>query len=700
MDLSSPLTKALKLTPAREKALNKLGIKTVKDLLFHFPHRYEDFSVISPISELKINQNYCIRGKIIRIQNRPAKTKSMVLTEAIVGDDTGLIKVIWFNQPFIKENLKEGDEVILAGKLVLGIDSCYLQNPVYEKVKEFKKEFLHTARIVPFYPETKGITSKWFRATIKRLLKKYLSHVQEPIPAFILKEESLFPIKKALYEIHFPTSLKKASLARRRFAFQELFLLELFLLKKKLEREENKALPFPIYADLLKSFVEKLPFKLTDSQRKAAWQILKDMEKEKPMARLLQGDVGAGKTIVAMIVSLNTAKAGAQVALMAPTEILAFQHFDNFRKFLKDFKLNIALLTSKKDLLASKKLSGDTVEISKQRLYQQLKKGEIDILIGTHSLIQEKVKFKKLGLVIIDEQHRFGVEQRAKIIQNAKEQNNFVPHLLSMTATPIPRTLALTFWGDLDISTLPEMPRGKRQVKTFIVPPKKRNLAYELARREIKKGRQVFVICPRIEKKDNSLNIKAVVEEYQKLKEKVFKEFRVEMLHGKMSATQKENIIKDFRDGKINVLVSTSVVEVGIDVENATIMIVEGAERFGLAQLHQFRGRIGRKGDKSYFLLFTNAKSKKTFKRLYALVQIDDGFKLAEIDLQIRGPGDFVGKRQWGIPDLAMSSLRDVELVEKARISAKKVLYKDPSLKSYPLLLEEFNRFKKEVHFE
>jgi len=426
---------------------------------------------------------------------------------------------------------------------------------------------------------------------------------------------------------------------------------------------------------------------------------LKDMEKKIPMSRLLQGDVGSGKTVVATISALNCAKNGYQVAFMAPTEILAKQHFETIHNFLKNFNLNIGLLTSKSDRFFSKKLKNEVVEISKRKLIEFTEKGEIDILIGTHALIQDKVKFKKLGLVIVDEQHRFGVEQRAKLCKQSKTKERLIPHLLSMTATPIPRTLSLTIYGDLDISILDEMPRGKRKVNTVIVPPKKREKAYQLIKEEIKKGRQAFLICPRIEPGEKS-EIRAVKEEYKKLKEKIFPEFEVGMLHGKLSSKEKERIMKDFREGKINILVSTSVIEVGIDIPNATVMIVEGAERFGLAQLHQFRGRIGRGGEESYFFLFCESSSRSTQKRLKALVETDDGLKLAEVDLKLRGPGDFVGKRQWGIPNLAMEYLSDLNLIKTTREAAKEILEQDIYLKKYPLLRKELEKFKGLAHLE
>ncbi len=704
MDLSLPLTKLKWIQKRYLKKLKKLGIETVKDLLFHFPHRYEDFSQILKISQIKINQIFCIKGRIIKIENIKTHKKGIILTQALISDESGSIKAIWFNQPFLKNVLKKDTHLLLAGKLTIGAKESCLQNPVYEKIKDpniqpFDPRLTHVGRIVPVYPETEGLTSRWLRFAIKRILKKYLTSLKEPLPEFILKKYNLLPIKEAISQIHFPSSFELAKKAKERFAFQDLLILQLFVLEQRIERYKEKSAPIPIKIEVVKKFVDSLPFKLTQAQKKAAWQILKDMEKKIPMSRLLQGDVGSGKTVVATISALNCAKNGYQVAFMAPTEILAKQHFETIHNFLKNFNLNIGLLTSKSDRFFSKKLKNEVVEISKRKLIEFTEKGEIDILIGTHALIQDKVKFKKLGLVIVDEQHRFGVEQRAKLCKQSKTKERLIPHLLSMTATPIPRTLSLTIYGDLDISILDEMPRGKRKVNTVIVPPKKREKAYQLIKEEIKKGRQAFLICPRIEPGEKS-EIRAVKEEYKKLKEKIFPEFEVGMLHGKLSSKEKERIMKDFREGKINILVSTSVIEVGIDIPNATVMIVEGAERFGLAQLHQFRGRIGRGGEESYFFLFCESSSRSTQKRLKALVETDDGLKLAEVDLKLRGPGDFVGKRQWGIPNLAMEYLSDLNLIKTTREAAKEILEQDIYLKKYPLLRKELEKFKGLAHLE
>ena len=525
-------------------------------------------------------------------------------------------------------------------------------------------------------------------------------------------------IGKALWQIHFPDSKALAKKAQERFSFEDLFLIQLLVLKERQKLAKQRAVPIPINIELIKEFVESLPFKLTGAQKRCAWQILKDIQKPRPMNRLLEGDVGSGKTVVATIAALNTAKAGYQVAFMAPTEILAKQHFQEIGKLLKKFKLNIGLLTGKTDRFISKKL-GEQIEISRKKLLEKTEKGEIDILIGTHALIQEKVKFKNLALVILDEQHRFGVEQRAKLISTKKQKEmKAIPHLLSMTATPIPRTLALSIYGDLDLSLLDEMPKGRKKIITKIVSPANRQKAYSFIRKQVKKGRQVFVICPRIEPQNQELEetssrltkkkrailswaeVKAVKEEYEKLSKEIFPDLKVGMLHGKMSSKEKEKIMNDFKNKKIDILVSTSVVEVGVDVPDATVMMIEGAERFGLAQLHQFRGRVGRSKYQSFCFLFTDSPAKKTHQRLKALVESEDGFALSEKDLEIRGPGNLIGTRQWGIPDLAMSALTDIFLVEKTKKAAKEIIEQDPELKNYPLLRKKIESFRERIHLE
>ncbi len=710
MQLSSPVNKISKVGPVYLKKLNKLGVKTIYDLFFHFPHRYDDFSVIKKIAETKIHETVCVKGKIILIENQATFRKRFTLTKVVVKDSTGIMQATWFNQPYLIQSLKLGDIVCLAGKIIVGKRGLYLSNPTYEKIWS-TRELAHTGRIIPVYPSTKGLSSRWLRFILKPLLQEFKNQMPEPLPEELRRENKLLPIKKAIWEIHFPTSLKMAKKAKDRFAFEELFLLQLFVLNKKEKLSRLKTTSIPFNLEIIQKFVKSLPFKLTDAQRKSGWQILKDLEKTQPMTRLLQGDVGSGKTVVATLASLNALKANNQVAFMAPTEILAKQHFETLAHLLQDFNVNLGLLTSKTDKFISKKLKRQVIEISRTKLIEKTLEGEINILIGTHSLIQDKVKFHKLGLVIVDEQHRFGVEQRAKLCQkeNNNKKENLIPHLLSMTATPIPRTLALTVYGDLDLSLIDEMPKGRRKVKTLLVSQKDREKTYQLIEKEIKKGRQIFIICPRIEERELEegeedktgwSEVKAVKTEYERLAKKIFPQFKLAMLHGKIPSTEKSQIMKNFKNKKINILVSTSVIEVGIDIPNATVMIIEGAERFGLAQLHQFRGRIGRTGAQSYCFLFYNARSKNARARLTALVKINNGLELAEKDLKIRGPGQFLGTQQWGIPDIAMDVLDDFSLIETTREAAKKILANNSKLKDSPILKQRLLKFQKMIHLE
>ncbi len=710
MNFLTPVGDIPRIGPEYQKRLRKLRIKTLGDLLYYFPREYKDFSNVSKIKDIKINEEVVIQGKILEIEQERTWAKKMSLTRAIVQDDTGAVQAVWFNQPYLINSLKKDDELILAGKIAIRDRNIQINSPTFEKVS--LKETTHLGRIIPVYPETKGISSRWIRHIIKPAIEIVKDKIPETLPEEIIKKYELLPLKDALYQVHFPKTIEIAEKAKERFSFEQLFLISLFNIKKRNDFRKEKAPLIPINLDLVKRFTSSLPFKLTDGQKKATWQILKDMEKGFPMNRLLQGDVGSGKTVVATIASINAVKAKSQVVLMAPTEILTKQHFKTFFQLLKDFNLNIGLLTGKEDKYYSKKLKSDTIEISRKKILEKTEKGEIDILIGTHALIapgkkrknaknETKVKFKNLGLVIVDEQHRFGVKQRAALSGKNREK---IPHLLSMTATPIPRSLALTIWGDLDLSTIEELPLGRKKIITKIVSEEERKEIYRFIEKEIKSGRQAFVICPRIETPDeeneNALEVKAVKEEYEKLSKDVFPKLKVEMLHGKMTPKEKEKTMKDFKNKKFDILVSTSVVEVGIDVPNATVMMIEGADRFGLAQLHQFRGRVGRAEHQSYCFLLTDSVSKKTDARLRAMLKYDSGFKLSEIDLKLRGPGDFFGVRQWGLPDFAMSALNDIKIIAKTKEAAEKIIKRGSSLEKYPNLKSRIESFEEKIHLE
>lgn len=677
--LDTPIAKLPRINEKYLKKLNKLGIDNVRDLLFHFPHRYDDFSKIENINQLKIGETATIQGKILKINNYYTFKRKMTLTEASIQDKTGNLRVVWFNQPFLIKNLKEGKLISLSGKYAMGPKGPYLSNPSYELLSLYKTT-THTAGLVPIYPETTGLHSRFLRYYIKLVLPSIVL-LKEFLPTDVLKKHNLQSIQTALKNIHFPTNLKLADEAKKRFAFEELFLLELYVLRQKIKLQKENAFKVPFNKNLIQKFVKSLPFALTEAQRKSLWEIIQDMEKSKPMNRLLQGDVGSGKTVVAVATALETIKAGFQVAFLVPTEILAQQHFKQIKNLLKDFDIKIGLLTG-----------------SDKRIDKNTK-----IIIGTHALIQKSVKFTNLALVIIDEQHRFGVEQRAHLLKIHPAKAEQVPHLLSMTATPIPRTLALTVYGDLDISLINQMPKNRRKIITKVVPPNEREQAYEFIRKEIKVGRQAFVICPRIELQADTKNliwaeVKAIKQEYEKLSKEIFPDLEIAMIHGKIKSKEKNKIMSDFRNKKTDILVSTSVIEVGIDIPNATVMMIEGADRFGLAQLHQFRGRVGRDEYQSYCFLFST--SGEATSRLKAMQKYGSGFELAEKDLEIRGPGQFYGVAQSGMPDLAMASLNDLELIRSTRNEALELLKKDLNLRSYPLVLEKLNKFKQSVHLE
>lgn len=691
--------------PATAKKLAKLKIKTVRDLLYHFPYRYEDFSEFIPIKDIKPNEQATVRGTILNSKNVRIFRRRMTLTEIVVEDNGGAIKAVWFNQPYLLNQFKPGRIVNLSGKVMLVKKRLCFSNPAYEIINygenpirqlADKKESLHTGRLVPIYPETHGLTSRWLRLGIKPLLR-FAHQIPDVLPDELKKTHHLLNLGYALSQIHFPETLDKAESAKKRFAFEELFILQLFMGLERLKLAKQSAPIIKFHETLIKKFVKSLPYKLTDDQKKVAWQIIKDLGKNQPMNRLLEGDVGSGKTIVAAMAAYLTALNGYQAAFMAPTEILSRQHFEKIQPLLEKSKIPVGLLTSAEARVSQGK-------ISKKEFIKKVENNELKIIIGTHSLIQKNVVFRNLALVIIDEQHRFGVNQRAAIADHHKES---IPHLLSMSATPIPRTLGLTIWGDLDLSLIKEMPKGRKNIITKIIPPAKRNWAYEFTKNEIKNGHQAFVICPLIEESEKlskrspeGREVKAAKKEYERLKTEVFPDLKIGLLHGRMKSKEKEKIMADFLSKDLDILVATSVVEVGIDVPNATVMMIEGSDRFGLASLYQFRGRVGRAEHQSYCFLLTDSPSAKTNERLRAIESAQSGFDLAERDLEIRGPGDFTGVRQSGLPDLVMASLTDLKLTLETREAAKTILSADPNLKKYPLLVSRVSDFKNRIHFE
>jgi ATP-dependent DNA helicase RecG len=713
INIFSPIEVLTNKNPKLSQKIKKLGINTIKDLLWYFPFRYEDFSQIYKINQVKLNQEATICGKIKSVKIRKSWHRKIFLVEAIIEDDTGKIKAVWFNQPFLKNILETGRLANFSGKIALNEKKeIYLSHPVYEFIDLPNQVTKHTGRLVPIYSEIKGLSSKILRNLIEKALRMVLP-IKEWIPNYILFKYDLFEINSALQKIHFPQKLNEALNAKKRFIFDDLFLLQLYNLKQKLNLLEQKAPQINFEIDWIKNILKSLPFELTLAQKKALWEILKDLTRIKPMNRLLQGDVGSGKTIVAALASLVVAKNDLQTVFMAPTEVLANQHFETFKKIFKYINLEnqpvLGLLTSS----SAKIFYENDLEsnILKNKIYKSILNNEIKIIIGTHALIQKSVKFSNLGFVIIDEQHRFGVRQRAELLKNG----DLIPHFLSMSATPIPRTLMHTIFGDLDVSIINELPKGRKPIITRIVPKEKRNDAYKFIHKEILSGRQVFVICPRIENKteeDNEANqklsrrqilnleLKNVKSEYEKLQNEIFPDLKVAMLHGKMKPKEKDEIMNKFKNKEIDILVSTSVIEVGVDVPNASIMVIEGAERFGLAQLYQFRGRVGRGEHQSYCFLFVNSDNLDSLKRLRALILAKNGFELAEMDLKLRGPGEFLGEAQSGFSDLAIKGLSNPEIVKISRESALDLIKKDPFLKNHPLVLEKLEDFSKKIHLE
>lgn len=667
--------------PKYAEKLERLGITTVRDLLFYWPRAWMDFSAPRRIASLRIDEDAIIKAKIISIEPIRSPKKWMSIINAELEDESGKIKAIWFNQPYLLNILKVGSEWLLAGKV--GWD-------FKNKCKTFSPSQLEQeAVILPIYAQTEGLTSKFLRKIIKPLLAQTTDDV-EFLPTSISNREELLGLRTAVENIHFPQNSHLLQKAKERLAFDELFLIALRFLSIKKELQQNNAPVMAIDKNLLKSFVDKLPYKLTDAQRKSAWEIIQDLNRKIPMNRLLQGDVGSGKTVVAAMAALVTIQNKYQVVWLAPTEILANQHYQNMTKLLAPFNIKVGLLTA-----ANKKadLAND------------------DLIIGTHALIQKNIQIPNLGLIIIDEQHRFGVKQRAYLRSKTKYStpgvaDGLMPHLLSMTATPIPRTLALALYGDLDISIINEIPAGRQVVTTKVVGEKNRRKTYDFIETEIKLGRQAFVICPLIEEKNNENfdtlfdddNRKAATAEFEKLSKNIFPKLKIGLLHGKMKGKEKNEIMDKFKNREIDILVSTAVVEVGIDIQNATVMMIESAERFGLAQLHQFRGRVGRGEHQSYCFLFNDAKSDKSKERLRAMENCFDGFLLAQKDLELRGPGEMVGLAQSGLEDLKMAELSDTISIDKARRAAEKII--EEGLEKYPALCEKLKEFETERHLE
>ena len=693
LSLSTKISEINNVGKTTATRLSLLDIHNIKNLLFHFPVRYDDFSKTIPISEIVPNQQFTIQAKVEQIKSRRSFGKrKMTIIEALVSDETGSIKIMWFNQFYIPKHLQPGDVALFSGKASLSKYGLQIMSPVYEKFE--KTEKIHTGGLVPVYPTTLKISQKQIRYLIKSVLP-LSKHLEEYLPTQIITAENLIPLQEAIYQIHFPKNKQTQKKARERLAFDELFLIQIITLNSKQQLKNSQAEIINFQEKTTLKFTKSLPFTLTTSQKKATWEILKNMEKNHPMNRLLEGDVGSGKTIVAALAILNTAHNNLQSALMVPTEILAWQHYLQLAELFKNQHQHIAILTSSLHSVARGINGPRTINI--KRIIEEIKSGKISLVIGTHSLIQDRLEFKNLGLAIIDEQHRFGVSQRKKLIEKSGNTQT-QPHFLSMTATPIPRSLALSLYGDLDISIIDELPIGRKKIKTTVVNEKDRVKTYEFISKRIKAGDQVFVICPLIEESDK-LGIKSAKKEFEKLQNEIFPEFTIGLIHGKMKQTEKEKVMREFKENKIKILTATSIIEVGVDIPNATIMIIEDAQRFGLAQLHQFRGRVGRSDKQAYCFLFSESAFPETQQRLQALAQSNNGFELAELDLELRGPGEIFGIKQSGLPTTRIASLSNMTLIKKTRNWAEKILTNSWQ-KDYPKLYAKIKNNLESIHFE
>jgi ATP-dependent DNA helicase RecG len=673
LDLDLPLHRIVGIGPRQAQRLEKLGLTTVRDLLFHLPRRYEDTRETVPLRALQPGGVQTARVRIRNISARRSPYKKMVLVEATLEDDGAVASAVWFNQPFLTRQLQPGMELMVSGKVEQSRTGLTFRNPSFERAGPDQH---HVGTIAPVYPETQGITSRFLRSRIEPLLG-LVTQVPDRLPPSVREAEDLMPIAEALYQVHVPDSLDAATRARERIAFEELFLLQLAAERARRRRLGGAGVVIPYDIEVARRFVATLPFKLTDGQRVAGHEILTDLAAVGPMNRLLQGDVGSGKTVVAALAALMTHNAGMQTAVMAPTEILARQHYATLDQLLTPHGLPPRLLV------------GSTSAAARREILAGLAAGHDSLIVGTHALIEDDVVVVNLGLAIVDEQHRFGVAQRRRL----RQTSGAMPNYLALTATPIPRSLSNTLYGDVDLSELREMPPGRHPVETRVVPPHERNSAYEFVRAEVRQGRQAFVICPLIEESDK-LGARSATAEYERLSTTVFPDLRVELLHGRMPAREKAERMDRFVRGDADVLVATSVVEVGVDVPNATIMLIEGAERFGLAQLHQFRGRVGRDQYQSYCLLFEGGVDDEGSQRLAAVASTDSGFELAERDLQLRGPGQLVGLRQHGLPEMLAADLLDVALGRRSKQAALAWLNNDADLSSWPPLSEAMNGYR------
>jgi ATP-dependent DNA helicase RecG len=720
MRLDSPISSISRINELHLDALKRLKLTTIRDLLFHFPTRYADSREVTATTHLEPGKAVTLYGVMEKVTVRRSFKGHIPMTEAHIADQTGVVRAVWFNQAYIGKMYPDGTKVKVSGTVQSDKKGVFLSNPSVERAPEVipdaEDSLFHTnvapEFLTPVYRETKGITSNYIFTLIKKAVQGgVLEDIVDPVPPHILKKLHLPELKEALLYIHFPKEEKLTVAARKRFAFEEIFYMQLKQYKERTLAKHSHAYSITTSDEDIENFMASFAFTPTHAQTDAVYSIMHDMREKYPMGRLLEGDVGSGKTFVAATIAYATlltsvSKNGQplQVAYMAPTEILARQHFESFIKYFEGTGVEIGLLTgSGCKKFPSKTNSDGFTDISRTQLLKWAEDGRVSIIIGTHALIQKSVTFANLALVIIDEQHRFGVKQRKALAEKQGTKRKELPHLLSMTATPIPRTLALTMFGDLDLTVIDEMPKDRKKIITETVPARKRKDVYEHIRKELQNGHQVYVICPRIDEQDEDEQqkrlLKSVKEEARRLGEEIFPEFVVDILHSKMKKEEKEEVMQDFLDKKSHILVATSVVEVGVNVPNATVIVIEHADRFGLAQLHQLRGRVGRSEHQSYCYLFTESEGEATQRRLKNLVEAKNGFELAELDMQSRGIGTLMDGKQWGVSDLAMEAIKNPKLVEVARSEARELIDNDPDLQSYPDLHAIITR-RDTVHME
>ncbi len=699
--LSAPVTVLPGIGPKHAVTLERLGIRTLRDMLYYLPRRYDDYSRLKPINRLWYGEEVTVLGTIQSINNRYIRGNRFQLVEAVIHDGTAALRINWFNQPWIGKRLRPGHQIVLSGKIDQHLGRLIMNNPEWEPLEE---QQINTNRIVPVYPLTANITQRWLRRMINGVVEYWAGRVPDMLPPEVRHSAGVIPISQALRQIHFPDSWEDLDAAKKRLSFDEIFLLQVGVQRQKRAWIERKARSFTLDPARLSAFIEQLPFSLTSAQRKAIDEIVHDLASGKPMNRLLQGDVGSGKTIVAAIAAAIVIANGAQAAFMAPTSILAEQHYRNLKKLFVQTTVNSESSEEKPQgevlfpgLLHPDQVRlmvGATPEAEKREIRSGLVEGGIKIIVGTHALIEDPIQFNDLELAIIDEQHRFGVTQRASLRSKGES-----PHLLVMTATPIPRSLALTIYGDLDLTVIDEMPPGRQASQTFLVSPGERERVYTLIRNQVDKGRQAFIIYPLIEESEHS-EYKAAVDEHAYLQKEIFPNYKVGLLHGRMKPEEKDQVMMNFREGEFNILVSTTVVEVGVDIPNATVMVIEGADRFGLSQLHQLRGRVGRGSELSYCILIPSSNDEAENERLKTMVETNDGFILAERDLQQRGPGSFLGTRQSGFAELQMAKQMNLQVIENARQHVQELMEKNPELSGteYAALRTALERFWLQVN--